>query len=319
MIPAWLKSAIEAKLARVPLSLLEKTVKEIAKAYREGRRSDPVFRTEIGRLCYLAARLPATFGAVEAVCKQIAGQSLETVADLGAGPGTALWAAKEVFPSLKRGFLYEENGPMLDLGKELGRESGLRQEWSLSPLEKAVFSPADLAIASYALGELLHPLAFLETLWSAPFSLLVLIEPGTPRGFSLLREVRSKWLSWGGTVLAPCPHALACPMQGENWCHFGARIPRTSLHRKIKAGLLGYEDEKYAYLILSRSAAPSSCQSGRILRIPQKKKGHVVFTLCTPEGKEEERVISQKDGPLYKEARHSSWGELFPKNVQSEI
>ena len=95
-------------------------------------------------------------------------------------------------------------------------------------------------------------------------------------------------------------------MAGGDWCHFAARLARSSTHRQAKGGTLGYEDEKFSYVIMSKNE--NGFSGARILRHPIKNKGHVSLKLCTQEGLCE-RTISKKDKELYKKARKLEWGD----------
>lgn len=90
--------------------------------------------------------------------------------------------------------------------------------------------------------------------------------------------------------------------------HFAVRLPRTRLHRAAKASDLAYEDEKFSYVVLSRT--PGARQYSRIIRHPQVRKGHVSLELCTADGVKTV-VISRRDGDLYSRARKASWGDVF--------
>ena len=87
----------------------------------------------------------------------------------------------------------------------------------------------DLSIISYALGELSEEAAdtLVQTVWKATNGLLILIEPGTPRGFSYIKRARWQLIQSGAFLVAPCPHHQQCPMEKPDWCHFAARLPRT--------------------------------------------------------------------------------------------
>jgi ribosomal protein RSM22 (predicted rRNA methylase) len=138
---------------------------------------------------------------------------------------------------------------------------------------------------------------------------LVLIEPGTTRGFSLIREAREQLLACGAHLVAPCPHAGACQIAAPDWCHFAARVERSSLHRRLKSAQLSYEDEKFSYLVVSRSAV--DLPSSRVIRRPQQQPGLIVLDACTPEGIQSLR-ISRKDPARFRAARRAAWGDPFP-------
>ena len=114
-------------------------------------------------------------------------------------------------------------------------------------------------------------------------------------------------------MAAPCPHALACPMVGGDWCHFAARLERTALHRKLKGGSLGYEDEKFSYVAFSKEVV--ELPPSRILSEPARHSGHVSLKLCTKAEGLQQPIISKKQGELYKQSRKAAWGDPFPDKV----
>jgi ribosomal protein RSM22 (predicted rRNA methylase) len=170
------------------------------------------------------------------------------------------------------------------------------------------FPPHDLVIAAYSLGEAPRS-DIISRLWQAARQALVLIEPGTPRGFALVRDVRARLLAAGAYMLAPCPAAGACPILDPDWCHFAARIERSALHRRLKEAELNYEDEKYSYVALARE--PVALAPARIIRRPRHQPGLIVLETCTPRGIETVRA-SKRDRDRFRAARHAAWGDPFP-------
>src|SRR6185503_2727395 len=81
-----------------------------------GSRS--IFESEPARLAYLAARMPATFGATAAVLQELPIAPASWL-DLGAGPGTASWAAASLFPESRAFTLIEKSSHAITLGKQL--------------------------------------------------------------------------------------------------------------------------------------------------------------------------------------------------------
>jgi ribosomal protein RSM22 (predicted rRNA methylase) len=265
--------------------------------YREG--TYPFLTKKEHRDAYMLTRFPATSAAVLRVLQEIAAYPIESLLDLGAGPGTGWLAAKKVFPHLKQGTLIEGDPQFVEIGKKLAPEASWEKKDLREPCE---FAPHDLGLMSYSMGEIREWQLVILQAWKA-CQIVVVIEPGTPVGFSRIRDVRDFLIAQGGHILAPCPHAKTCP---GSWCHFSVRLERSREHRIAKGGTLGYEDEKFSYIIVAKESRELH---NRILRHPQKKKGHVVFELCTEDGLKTQ-TVSRKERN-YKTARKLEWGDTL--------
>lgn len=215
--------------------------------------------------------------------------------DLGAGPGTAMWAATEHFSELTGIVLVEDVAEWIAVGKRLAESSKLDSirsaEWQqgsvMQPFSSGVF---DLVTISYVLNELRSGdvTTFATAAWKRAANVLLIVEPGTPVGFKRIRRVREELIAEGARIVAPCPHENECPMRNGDWCHFAERLERSSEDRQAKLAALGYEDEKYSYVVVTRE--PVSLPAARILRHPRKHSGHVELELCTPQGLKRETV-----------------------------
>lgn len=157
-------------------------------------------------------------------------------------------------------------------------------ELKVSSLEKEEFKESDLFIASYFFNEipLAKRLSILDRVWEKTTKLLVIIEPGTPQGFEGIRVMRDFLIQKQGFMVAPCTHRAQCPMQGGSWCHFSARVERSSLHRGIKKGTLLFEDEKFSYLVFSKT--PVSLAKGRVVNLPKKHNRGILVDVCSENG-----------------------------------
>ncbi|PIS02502.1 MAG: hypothetical protein COT85_04870, partial [Chlamydiae bacterium CG10_big_fil_rev_8_21_14_0_10_42_34] len=283
-LPPKLQEAIDQIAQHSPS--LKKAREALSQGYREGRASP--FADEAMRLAYLGSRMPATYAAIHKVLQNVS--SIHHLLDLGAGPGTASWAAIDLFPMLEKITLVEKSKEAIALGQTLAKSSTSPALQTALWLNQSITDPiptADAAILSYVLNEVKDPLSLIESFWNA-VDLLIIIEPGTPRGFQLIRKIRQKLIDLNAHLIAPCPHAAACPIQGSDWCHFSARVERTRLHRLLKEGSLGYEDEKFSYVIASKT--PCAPFSSRIIRQPQKQSGFVRLSVCADSGKLEEKT-----------------------------
>ena len=272
---------------------------------------------------YAICRMPATLAAVTrslSHLKQVVPSfTPASVLDVGSGPGTAALGAMLAFPTLCEGVGIERNQDFFTISELLFTSvPGLKASFRAMRKDCEVDVPPpgafDLMTMAYVAGELSEAA---RRTWigcaASQAQVLLLVEPGTPQGWECLMGCRETVLSLGGQVLAPCTHHLPCPFTGTDaWCHESVRLPRSSLHRRLKKGDLGYEDEKFCYLAAAFSTLPRTVPPARIVHAPKHRHGHTYLTLCTYRGQLETTIISKKYKELYRIARDAVWGDLLP-------
>lgn len=314
-LPAELKAALDAKLQGLSRSDAAGRAALISKTYRDGGGSGAIV-SEADALAYALSRMPATYAAVTAslnglreIAPDLAPSSL---LDVGAGPGTASWAAAEAFPSLQRFTLLDANGALRALALDLaGRSTGLRGLDYRRGQARAALADAeaaDLVVASYMIGEIGEPerAALAELMWARTRDTLLIVEPGTSAGYAGIIALRGQLIAAGAHVAAPCPHDGKCPLTAPDWCHFTQRLPRLRAHKQIKGAELPFEDEKFSYVALRR--APALRHPARVLAQPVVSKVEVTAKLCTPDGLALAKVPRRAKAD-YARARRWRWGD----------
>ncbi len=155
-------------------------------------------------------------------------------------------------------------------------------------------------------------------MWRAARVALLIVEPGTPKGFALIRAVREQLLASGAHIAAPCPGAMACPMVDPDWCHFAARVERSSLHRRLKEGgdpgLRGLGNTAYrGFHTRAASTAGQRIDAAYCSINPALRSN--LQEPCTDTGLKSERV-SKRDREAFRAARRAAWGGAFtPGNM----
>lgn len=312
-LPSRLRQALEIELEKFSFNTLTDARAELTKSYRQANHSHPHIITDAQRLSYAVTRLPATYAAIShalaTICHRAPNLKIESLLDLGAGPGTTCWAMHDMFSMLQTITAFERDPALIALGQRLAADAGPAINWQQGDLEQiSSVQSADCIILSYAINEL-SPTAIaplIELCWHAAQQLLLIVEPGTPAGFERIRQVRSQLLNWGGHLIAPCPHQATCPMTDGDWCHFAARVERTSAHRRLKGGTLGYEDEKFSYVAATKQPYPFPI--AHVLSRPEQHGGHTKLKLCTAPGVQYV-TVSKRDKEAYRIARRLEWGD----------
>lgn len=318
--PLALRRAIERLLDGVPLAGLREATARLAAAYRAGGGSAGRPLADSERLAYAAARLPSTFEATRAVFGELRRRApdlrVSSLLEIGAGPAPGSWAAAWDFPELSRATHVETDAGMATLGRRLlaFREAvgpAVASTWIASDAaEVRAVGQHDLVLAGYLLGELSEAArdAVVDAAWEVTGGALVVLEPGTPAGADRVLRARSRLLAQGAMLAAPCPHAGACPLPADDWCHFGVRVARSGVQRRLKGGVLPYEDEKYAYVAVTRG--PAVPCAARVLRRPELEPRRVSLRLCAAAGLRRE-LVTRREGERYRAARKMRWGDAW--------
>lgn len=312
MLPVALESKIQSLVRQSSLKSWAKEAQSLTFIYRKKNKRTLALPSERLRIAYVCSRLPATYAVISYVFKQLQKKFdlsfIRSLLDCGAGPASALLAASAFF-SLEQAVLLERDPGFIELGKLLSEPTKVQVTWVCQDMTRELSSSEqDLVMASYSLCEIAEEdqMRAIEMLWGKTRKILIIIEPGTPKGFHCIRRTREKLIHLGAFLLAPCSHMQTCPVAKNDWCHFSVRLPRSSWHRHVKEGTLNYEDEKFSYLIFSRT--PVSCDLSRVIRHPLKGSGFVKLQLCTETGLVE-KTISRKDKQLYAIAKKIQWGD----------
>lgn len=349
-LPDPLFAAIEARLHLAPLRMLKSGYADLSRGYRqatvsEAEREDIEGLPEAGGhapggytraqargLAYLAARFPATFAAAQAALRQLPDEALKdcaSVLDLGAGPGTATWAFIERWPALVKASFLESDPEMLGHAQALAAAYphltvALHSGDLNAKLDQA--PQHDIVVMAYVLSELdeAHQQALLAKAWAKADKGLLLLEPGTPDTSRRVLAARKQLKGLGGAIVAPCPQDVSCPLENAgqvHWCHFSVRLERRGLHKGVKGGDLGYEDEKFSWLFVSKQPGAGPCSPFRLHSDPHRVNRHIVLDVCDQAGKRRELFYSRRETPykIRHAARKLGWGDGWDPATVPEV
>ena len=283
----------------------------LTEVYKSGQSS-----ARIDLAAYLTTRMPATYAALLRVLGEVANISPDfapkSVLDIGAGPGTASWAALSIWPELTKIDMIEADARFTELAGALANASAL-EALSQATITRVKMSEAqgkaELVVAAYVFAELAEKEAGIAALklWTQTQHTLVIVEPGTPRGFARIKAARGELIKAGAHVIGPCTHAGDCPMAGNDWCHFTQRLARSREHMHAKQATVPFEDENFSWIAVSRKTAKLG--QARVIAPPEQDKHSITFKFCDEQGIRN-RMIARRDKEAYKRYRKTTWGDV---------
>ena len=314
-IPDLLERAIEEEIQGVKITELKEIAQELSNRYMNEKRSgQTLLSKEKEALAYLGIRMPATFCAVTTALKHTLSVAqncnVETVLDIGAGTGAAVWAINEQIDTTKITCLEREEA-MRQVGQSLMKQSEelSKVEWINADITKAEeIKGADLIISSYMINELKQEerRKVIEKLLNLESKIILIIEPGTPEGFKNIKQIQEIALEKGANIIAPCTHQGMCKLPEDDWCHSTVRVERSKIQKILKSGDAPYEDEKFSYIAISKEKFETA--QSRILRHPIIETGKITLKLCK-NGNIEQKIITKKEKEPFKEAKKKKCGD----------
>ena len=336
-LPVQLETAIEGALRDLPSSQWMKAARAISERYRASRTgSEPsLVQGTHEAIGYAALILPAAYaqlsGAMMAVQARAPQWQPSSMLDIGSGPGTALWAALELWPSLQSLSAWERETAFIDLGRRLASTSGKQAlsaaQWKRLVLGRDLSSklPAnlpkyDLVVFGHVLNELPEGVRqeVVEAAWQLCSGILLIVEPGTSSAFPVVKTMREHLCTLGAFTLAPCVHDHPCPLVND-WCHFPQKLKRPRFQRQAKEAAAGWEESKFSYAAMARFA-PEEAAWGRLIHQPHVQKGFVELTVSSRDGLVQPRIL-KRDQARYRQALSYKWGDLLTTTnfAQAEI
>ena len=340
-LPSDLHDAIAKALARAPSARWLRSAQALSERYRAPRAgSEPALASDADQLLgYVALIMPATYaqlrGALSATAARVPDWSPTSLLDLGSGPGTALWAAAAQWPTLRAAAAWEREPAAISLGRELARASqspAIREaRWERVDLRlldrqrtenreprtagRAIKNKEqrddgqsyDLVILGHVLNEL-DPdarAAVVAAAWRLAGGMLLIVEPGTPEGFAVVRVVREALLAEGARTIAPCAHDRPCPLE-RDWCHFPQRLKRPDFQRRARGAPSEWEDAKFAYAAMARFP-PGTPIWGRVIREPTSNKAYAEAMISSREGVARYRAL-KRHRESFRRIKDLAWG-----------
>jgi ribosomal protein RSM22 (predicted rRNA methylase) len=254
--------------------------------------------------------------------------------DIGSGPGTALWAATEQWPTLQQLTAWERESAFIDLGRQLARASEKQALttaiWQRVTLDKKfvdglsivnmvekklVGECYDLVVFGHVLNELPEALRkdIVSLAWQRCSGVLLIVEPGTSAAFPIVKAMRDYLLDLDARTLAPCTHDRACPLLND-WCHFPQRLERPSFQRRAKEASAGWEESKFSYAAMARFPADAAIW-GRLIHQPHKQKNMVSLTVSSTDGIVDLQIL-KKYREAFRQASDYDWGEVIASRIE---
>ncbi|KAF9312614.1 37S ribosomal protein S22 [Podila horticola] len=239
----------------------------------KGDRAIPAHILEYGHresTAYIAAMSPTTYSAIsnvlEEVNRRVPDLDPKTILDFGTGPGTAIWAANEVWKKPIQYTGVDTSMAMLETAEMILDSLSTSGE----AIKNVAFKPFmshgpkaqkfDVVMSAFVLSELTSPAlrrSTLEHLWNSTNDMLILIDRGTPSGFKILAEAREQILGLDVDLYKPKP----------KYDNFGNILPQEEpdplepahvlAPRKTKHSKENFEDAKYTYVVLRKGPRPA--------------------------------------------------------------
>jgi ribosomal protein RSM22 (predicted rRNA methylase) len=274
-------------------------------------------------LAYLRLRVPSTyaqiFGSLAQVREMIPFWKPKSILDIGSGPGTGVWAAKEIWPSIKIATCVDRENYFISVGSEIIKKAGIEVEttWEQEDITRMKDGKTqfDLVIVANILNELTdaQQKTLLDQLQKCFSGLIVIIEPGTSYGVGIIQKITP--FIQKGNLLAPYINNTFVA-DTINWIHFSQRFKRPEFLRQTRqqmrtSSLMAsdWEESKYAYTAIGNIFREEKIW-GRTIGSVKRHRGFLEFTVLTQAGISKIKVL-KRNKKEYTFAKNLRWGQII--------
>lgn len=311
-IPKILENALEEEVKNKKLSDLKEKAIALSDRYMNNERTgNTLLNNDIDALIYSIIRMPATYCANYMALKytlELTNSKINSVIDVGTGTGSMVWALYNSL-NINNFICIEREEVMKKLAQKLMNNINIIANWQDKDIVKeSINDRADLVTACYMLNEIKKENRYIaiDKLYKATNELLLIVEPGTPEGFEIIKQVQKYAIENKAYIIAPCTSQSICTLPINDWCHATVRVQRSKMHKYLKGGKVPYEDEKFSYIAISKKKV--NTVEKRILRHPIIETGKITVKVCE-NGKILEKVITKKEKELFKNIKKKNCGD----------
>lgn len=225
-----------------------------------------------------AVRLSETFREVK---RFFPSESIREIWDFGSGLGTTQWVLEDQ-DWLEPVPLYSVESGREARGEHSRIEKLIAGRWRnhVADLSKLNERPGRLAVFSYSFLEMQNALPDLTY-----FDHVLILEPSTRECGRALMEWRSKFIKMGLQPLAPCTHAMDCPLlihSPRDWCHMRVHFEGPDWWQAIEDRLpMKNRTLTYSYLLMSRKVQDREWRGRvRVIGDTLEEKGKTRQLIC---------------------------------------
>ncbi len=312
LLPHYVQDKVNELYLSLNKKVLVETRENLTHKYKhETGQNKSLIEKKQDSMLYAISRMPATFSVIYTLIENLSRQKLiqnvSSVIDVGSGTGAGYFAIKELDESADITLIEREQN-MIDIFNQLTNNSISVIKADASSFD--VKMQADLVFSSYVLSEMTPEIQkkTLDNLFKMSSGYVLLIDTGTPQTYNFMMQLKEYAIKCGWKVLAPCMQK-DCPLNKKgDYCQFYARVERSSLHKLAKNATLSYEDEKYFYLLLSKT--PINISGQRVIRRPVIKENNISLMLCGENGVEN-TVFTKRNKEQFKTAKKSKINDLI--------
>jgi len=282
---------------------------------------------------YLGLRVPATYAQIYSALLQIQ-ESIPSweptsLLDVGCGPGTGMWTAKSIWPSITEVVNVDQEKDFLSLGKQIAEMTDLSVSvtWlqqNIRSLKRKHDESYDLIIVANVLNELEQKegVKVLKEIYAKCTGVMIVLEPGTSYGYAIIQKV-AKDFSKAENLISPYV-ANSFVRSDEYWIHFSQRFIRPLFQRHIRQKMResdlmasNWEETKYAYVAIGKMESEKTVW-GRCIGEVKKYKGYLEVPILTKDEIVHKKIL-KRNKKEYAFVKKLEWGEIIVAKRVTEV